>query len=134
MNLDDLRHLFRPDGDLVAMMELGLEGLTDDEYLWEPVEGCWSVRARSEQRTPPNRWLPDGNWGLDLEYPDPVPSPFTTIAWRMTHLTGSTYIGGRSCAAEDSTLDTSTRAGTSTPRHREPRLKRWTAGTMPSAS
>ena len=93
MNLDDLRHLFRTDGDLVAMMALGLGGLTDDEYLWQPVQGCWSVRPRSEQRTPPNRWLPDGEWGLDLDYPDPVPSPFTTIAWRMTHLIGSTYIG-----------------------------------------
>ena len=93
VDLDDLRHLLRPEGDLVALMELGLRGLTDDEYLWEPVDGCWSVRPRSEQRTPPNRWLQDGEWGLDLEYPDPVPSPFTTIAWRMTHLIGSTYIG-----------------------------------------
>ena len=93
MDLDDVRQLFRPDGDLVAMMEVGLVGLTDDEYLWEPVEGCWSVRPRTDQRTPPNRWLPDGEWGVDLEYPDPVPSPFTTIAWRMTHLIGSTYIG-----------------------------------------
>lgn len=75
------------------MMEAGLRGLTDEEYLWEPVEGCWSVRPRAEQRTPPNRWLPEGDWGLDLQYPDPEPSPFTTIAWRMTHLIGSTYIG-----------------------------------------
>lgn len=21
-----------------------LDGLTDDEYFWEPVEGCWTVR------------------------------------------------------------------------------------------
>lgn len=93
MDLEDLRHLLRPDGDVVGMMESGLRGLTDDEYLWEPVEGCWSVRPRTEQRTPPNRWLPASEWGLDLEYPDPRPSPFTTIAWRMTHLIGSTYIG-----------------------------------------
>jgi DinB superfamily len=24
-----------------------LEGLTDDEYFWEPVPGCWSVTATS---------------------------------------------------------------------------------------
>ena len=93
MDLDDLRHLFRNESDLLTLMEVGLKGLSDEEYLWEPVEACWSVRPRSEQRTMPNRWLPDGEWGLDLHYPDPVPPPFTTIAWRMTHLTSSTYIG-----------------------------------------
>lgn len=93
VDLDDLRYLFRDDGDLVAMMELGLHGLSDSEYLWEPVEGCWSVRQRTEQRTPPNRWLPESDWGIDLVYPDPTPSPFSTIAWRLTHLIGSTYIG-----------------------------------------
>jgi hypothetical protein len=93
VDLDDLRHLFRNEGDLVAMMELGLRGLSDSEYLWEPVDGCWSVRPRAEQRTPSNRWLPEGDWGVDLQYPDPAPSPFSTIAWRMTHLIGSTYIG-----------------------------------------
>jgi hypothetical protein len=90
---DDLRKLLRADGPLLAMMDLGLRGLSDDEYLWEPVAECWSVRPRAEQSTPLNRWLPDGEAGLDLEYPDPVPPPFTTIAWRMTHLIGSTYIG-----------------------------------------
>ena len=31
-----------------------LEGLTDDEYLWEPVPGCWSVH-----RDPPGAWVTD---------------------------------------------------------------------------
>lgn len=92
MDIDDLRYLFRSEGDLVAMMELGLHGLSDLEYLWEPVDGSWSVGPRAEQRTPPNRWLPDSDWGLDLQYPDPTPSPSSTIAWRMTHPIGSTYI------------------------------------------
>ena len=26
-----------------------LEGLTDEEYFWEPVPGCWSVRRRRER-------------------------------------------------------------------------------------
>ncbi len=41
-----------------------LDGLTDDEYLWEPVSDCWSVRRRrdrlrtvgpAEGRSPRNR-------------------------------------------------------------------------------
>jgi DinB superfamily len=52
-----------------------LEGLTDDEYLWEPVEGCWSVRPRS-----------DGTVEIDYEYPEPEPPPVTTIAWRLGHV------------------------------------------------
>lgn len=26
------------------------EGMTDDEYLWEPVPGCWTVRLDTESR------------------------------------------------------------------------------------
>ncbi|OBF98980.1 DinB family protein [Mycolicibacter sinensis] len=47
-----------------------LDGLTDDEYLWEPVAGCWSVRRD----------------GIDFGFPVPEPAPFTTIAWRMAHV------------------------------------------------
>lgn len=54
-----------------------LEGLTDDEHLWEPVDGCWTVR-----RTDDGRFLPD--W----RYPEPVPPPVTTIAWRLCHIGG----------------------------------------------
>nr|BFF26288.1 DinB family protein [Glycomyces mayteni] len=52
-----------------------LEGLTDDEYFWEPVDGCWSLRPG-----------PDGSLRMEQEYPAPEPPPFTTIAWRMTHI------------------------------------------------
>ncbi|MGH3663611.1 MAG: DinB family protein, partial [Micromonosporaceae bacterium] len=30
----------------------GLDGLTDDEYFWEPVAGCWSVRPRGTSTAP----------------------------------------------------------------------------------
>jgi hypothetical protein len=51
------------------------DGLSDDEYLWEPVDGCWSIR-----RQPDGTWLSDGApERLDHE-------PFTTIAWRLWHL------------------------------------------------
>ena len=51
-----------------------LDGLTDDEYLWEPVRGCWSIRARPDG-TRFTEWAP-------IVYPD----PFTTVAWRLWHL------------------------------------------------
>jgi hypothetical protein len=52
-----------------------LAGLTDEEFFWEPVPGCWSVRQRA-----------DGTWGVDWAWPDPVPAPVTTIAWRIVHI------------------------------------------------
>ena len=52
-----------------------VQGLTDEEFFWEPVAGCWSVRLG-----------PDGRWHGDYAEPDPDPSPFTTIAWRLVHL------------------------------------------------
>ena len=52
-----------------------LEGLTDDEYFWEPTPGCWSIRRRD-----------DGTWAADGVFPSTPPAPFTTIAWRLWHL------------------------------------------------
>jgi hypothetical protein len=48
-----------------------LDGLTDEEYFWQPVPGCWTVH-------------PDG--AIDFTYPAPQPAPFTTIAWRLAHV------------------------------------------------
>lgn len=58
-----------------ARMWRRFEGLTDEEYFWEPVPDCWSLRRGS-----------DGRWTSDLTVPTPDPEPFTTIAWRMWHL------------------------------------------------
>lgn len=58
--------------------------LTDDEYLWEPVPGCWSLRRRGEARG--SRAAGKGEWLLEGEYPEPQPPPFTTIAWRICHV------------------------------------------------
>ncbi|CAM03489.1 DinB family protein [Saccharopolyspora erythraea NRRL 2338] len=52
-----------------------LDGLTDDEYFWEPVEGCWSVREQD-----------DGTFVIDWAWPVPEPPPITTIAWRLAHI------------------------------------------------
>ncbi len=54
-----------------------LDGLTDDEYRWEPVGGCWSVR--------PSAQSPSG-WTVDYPEVHPDAPPVTTIAWRMLHV------------------------------------------------
>ncbi|MEV4440163.1 DinB family protein [Streptomyces sp. NPDC049577] len=62
--------------------------LTDEEYFWEPVPGCWSVRRRVDGPGPRAALLAgSGDWGRDgASYPHPWPPPFTTIAWRLSHL------------------------------------------------
>jgi hypothetical protein len=57
-----------------------LEGLSDDEYLWEPAAGCWSLRPGAD-----GRWHLDGGGGGG---PAPDPAPITTIAWRICHVVG----------------------------------------------
>ena len=59
-----------------------LVGLTDEEYFWEPVEGCWSQRRDD-----------DGRWRLD-HGPERDPPPVTTIAWRLVHI-GATCLANR---------------------------------------
>jgi hypothetical protein len=62
-----------------------LAGLTDDEYLWEPVPKCWTLRPGTD-----GRWQLDGGGGGG---PAPDPVPVTTIAWRIGHLAGMA-VGG----------------------------------------
>jgi hypothetical protein len=59
-----------------------LDGLTDDEYLWEPVEGAWNIRPVDGRAPGTGR----GATTIDFDYPEPQPAPFTTIAWRMGHV------------------------------------------------
>jgi hypothetical protein len=67
-----------------------LDGMTDAEYLWEPVPDCWSIRARGEVTTA--RSLGGGEWALETASPPPDPAPFTTIAWRICHLAMGTTL------------------------------------------
>ncbi len=61
-----------------------VDGLTDGEYLWEPVPNCWSVRTRANNQTKQARGK--GDWVIELDRPEPDPPPFTTLAWRMCHV------------------------------------------------
>lgn len=51
-----------------------LDGLTDDEYFWEPVPGCCTVRRTDS-----------GDYRAD-DADRPGNPPFTTLAWRLWHL------------------------------------------------
>lgn len=61
-----------------------LDGLSDDEYFWEPVPGCWSLRRQGEGAAPSSRG--GGAFVMDFAEPLPNPSPVTTIEWRLAHL------------------------------------------------
>jgi hypothetical protein len=79
-----------------------LDGLDDDEYLWEPVPGCWTIRPRDD----------GGAWRPDFSILPPDPPPFTTIAWRVAHITdilgqerNATWLGLEPEAPDDLTAE-----------------------------
>ena len=61
--------------DAFSFIRRAVEGLTDDEFSWEPVPGSWRVYRGD-----------DGRWTYDYQLPEPDPSPFTTIGWRLFHV------------------------------------------------
>ncbi|MEU6858173.1 DinB family protein [Glycomyces sp. NPDC046736] len=67
--------LVRTFDEVVDRLVARSAGLGVEEYLWEPVEGCMTVRPVA------------GAFRADPLGPDdPDPAPFTTIAWRMWHI------------------------------------------------
>jgi hypothetical protein len=52
-----------------------MEGLSEEEYFWEPSANCWTVHPD-----------PDGHWMIDYEASPSDPLPLTTIAWKIFHL------------------------------------------------
>lgn len=84
-----------------AQLRPRLDGLTDEEYLWEPEVTSPSPRSAEQHRVGANV----GHWNLvppdrvrtaqhagqgplvfEFERPEPSPAPVTTIAWRIGHL------------------------------------------------
>lgn len=62
-----------------------LTDMGDEEFFWEPCDGCWTVHHRTEQ--PRAAWADGcGEWVIDYELPEPNPAPVTTIAWRTIHV------------------------------------------------
>jgi hypothetical protein len=52
-----------------------LQGLSEDEFFWEPVTGCWTIYEDEP-----------GHWTYHYAFPDPTPAPVTTIGWQVVHL------------------------------------------------
>lgn len=65
-----------------------LEGMTDEEYHWEPARGAWGIRPRevAGPEHPGAVQAGSGAWVVDFAVPEPSPPPVTTIAWRMAHV------------------------------------------------
>ncbi|POX37915.1 serine/arginine repetitive matrix protein 1 [Streptomyces sp. Ru73] len=61
-----------------------LDGLTDEEYFWEPVPDAWNVRPHGTGSAPVQAG--SGPFTIDYAVPEPVPPPVTTIAWRLAHI------------------------------------------------
>jgi len=61
-----------------------LEGLTDEEYFWEPVPGAWNIAPRGRSFAPIT--VGSGEYLIDFAVPEPEPAPVTTIAWRIGHV------------------------------------------------
>jgi hypothetical protein len=74
-----------------------IEGLSPDEYAWEPVAGCWTVRPRNgvwhadragdgPEPTAAAETEPKASAEADAEAEAAEPAPVTTIAWRCQHI------------------------------------------------
>ncbi|GAA1488821.1 DinB family protein [Brachybacterium sacelli] len=67
-----------------------LEGLSDEEYFYDPTPdgSAWTVHPRvSEGQAPPTAIQGGaGDVVIDFEFPEPDPTPLTTIAWRLGHI------------------------------------------------
>jgi DinB superfamily len=61
-----------------------LDDLTDDEYFWTPVPDAWSVRPRGTSTAPMQ--VGTGDFTIDYAFPEPEPTPLTTISWRLGHV------------------------------------------------
>ncbi|MFB9375947.1 DinB family protein [Kineococcus gynurae] len=72
-----------------------LVGLTDEEYFWEPVPGCWNVRPRGTSTAALQGG--SGTMTIDFAFDAPSPEPVTTIAWRLGHLLVA-VLGARNAA------------------------------------
>jgi len=85
MDLDWNEHLVEQiDLHWSSQLRPRLDGLTDDEYFWEPAPDCWSLRPRGTGTAPVQAG--SGDFTLDFAFPEPTPPPVTTIAWRLNHV------------------------------------------------
>ena len=51
-----------------------LDGLTEEEFWWQPSENAWTLRKVNER------------WSLDYDKPTPIPKGPLTVAWLIVHI------------------------------------------------
>ena len=83
-----LNRMMGPEADSGTGTPIPVAPMSDEEYRWEPVPGCWSVRRHADGPGQGATVLRGaGEWGRDSAEPThPYPPPFTTIAWRLSHI------------------------------------------------
>lgn len=75
-----------------------LDGVTDDEYYWQPVPDCWTISRRGHSSAPMS--FGTGEFTMDYGQAPHDREPVTTIAWRLAHLivgfeaTSASHFGG----------------------------------------
>ena len=67
-----------------------LNGLTQEEFDWEPHPGAWGIRRRETCTTPDatgtegSEWVSDNDWAIAAADRDVI-QPMTTIGWLLNH-------------------------------------------------
>lgn len=56
-------------------LQARVDGLTDDEFFWQPVPKSWTIYEDKP-----------GHWTYHYAIPDPDPAPMTTVGWQLVHL------------------------------------------------
>ncbi len=80
----DAVELLRRGWDIsAARLEQRLQGLTDDELLWEPVADAWNLMPDPDR---------SGTWTYPYDFEPPQPHPVTTIGWRLVHIAADNWI------------------------------------------
>ena len=70
-------------GEAWSVIEPNLAGLTDAEYFWEPMPGCWGVRRRGDIRS--SGCWGRGEWAVETSLDGSTAPSTTTIGWRLMH-------------------------------------------------
>ena len=92
-----------------------LDGLTQDEFDWEPHPGAWGLRRREACTTPNASGADDGEWVSDHDWAvveaadrGEATEPMTTIGWLLNHFGAAPgltaeldFVGGPTVATPD---------------------------------
>jgi hypothetical protein len=79
---------------VIDMFTLGraLQGLTQEEFEWEPHPGAWGIRRRDQCTTPNatgtdgSAWVSDDDWAVAAAHDrGEIAGPMTTIGWLLNH-------------------------------------------------